>query len=69
MDIEEENATLVHRARGTENSRDPLVKVISFGPRAAVGGRVQGDGPQLLLDPLGRGGERLGHLRGAFLLL
>jgi len=68
VNVEEEDAALVHRARGAENGRDPLVEVIPLGPRAAVGGRVQGDGAQLLLDPLGRGGERLGHLRGALLL-
>ena len=68
VDVEEEHAALVHRARGPKDGGYPLIEVVPLGPSAAVGRRVQRDGAQLLLNPLGGSGECLGHLGGAFLL-
>lgn len=69
VNVEEENASLVHGAGRAEDGGDPLKEVVALGAGAAVGRRVQRDPSQLLLDPLGRGGERLRHLRGARLAL
>ena len=55
----------VDGAGGAEDRGDPLEEVVALRPGAAVGGRVQGDTAQLLLDPLGGGGQGLGHLGGA----
>ena len=68
VDVEEEHAALVHRARGAEDGGHPLVEVVSLGPSAAVWRRIQRDGAKLLLNPFGGSGECLGHLRGTFLL-
>jgi len=68
VDIEKEDTALVHGAGRTQDGRHPLVQVVALGPGATVGWRVEGDGPELLLNPLGGGGERLRHLGSAFLL-
>jgi len=65
VDVQEEDSAFVDRAGGPEDGGDPLEEVVTLRPCAAVGGRVQGDATQLLLDPLGGGGQGLGHLGGA----
>ena len=69
VNVKEEYASLVHGAGRAEDGGDPLKEVVALRAGAAVGRRVQRDPSQLLLDPLGRGGERLRHLRGARLAL
>ena len=41
MNIQEEHASFVHRARGSEDGADPLVQIVAFRARAAVGRRIQ----------------------------
>ena len=69
MDVEEEDSSLVCGAGRAEDGGHPLVQVVTLGPRAAVGRRVEGDLAELLLDPLGRGAEGLGQLGRRPLLL
>ena len=69
VDVEEKDTALIGRARGTQDGGDPLVEIVALGPSAAVGGRVQRDLAQLLLDPLGGSAQRLRHLRRPLLSL
>jgi len=69
VDVEEEHPSLVDGPRGAQDGRHPLEEVVALGPRAAVGRRIERDAAQLLLDPLGGGGERLRHLGRACLAL
>lgn len=57
VDVEEEDAAGVGRARGAEDRRDPLEDVVTLGARRAVAGRVERDLGELLLDALGGRGH------------
>jgi len=67
VDVEEEDPALVHGAGRPEDCRHPLVQVVPLWSRAAVGWRVQRDGPKLFLDSFSRRGQSLGHFRGPLL--
>jgi len=57
VDVQEEDSAFVDGTRRSKDGGDPLIEVVSLGPSAAVGGRVQSDFRQFFLDSPSTGAQ------------
>lgn len=68
VNVQKEDAALVHRAGRPQNSRHPFVQVVRFGAGTAIGRRIQRDFGQLFLDAFRRRAEGFADFRIRFRL-